>query len=464
MRVFVSYHTPDRDAAQRLADGLNARRPDLEFFVAPRVIAAGAYWVPRLGEALEGSDALIFLAGKRVGAWQEIEFQEAFRLAQQPERAGRPLIVPIVMGGRAPGLKFFDLFQQIFADDPAAPDTLEAVLKALEGARAEKAPAWSCFNPYKGLPAFTSSDAAFFFGREALTSDTLNLLISEPRRALVLVGNSGVGKSSLAQAGVVAALRSQIWPTGGDWPMALADSRRWLPLTVRPEDQPLKHLALAFTRLMFDDTFQQDREANGWVGNFSDGGKLDGLLRAAKESLAERLGSEAPARFLLYIDQGEELYASALRDGKPDADAERQARTFSRLLTEGVVRTDVQVLLSLRSDYYGHLQADQALFDAARVVNVPPMGAEALRQVIERPAAKLGVRFHPSEMPAFLSGATVRESGALPFLADLLSDLWKDMQARGDGVLRLGRTSRSIRRERRAARARRALLGAKQVP
>jgi hypothetical protein len=39
------------------------------------------------------------------------------------------------MGGQAPGLKFFDLLHQIFTDDPAAPDTLAAVLKALEGLR-----------------------------------------------------------------------------------------------------------------------------------------------------------------------------------------------------------------------------------------------------------------------------------------------------------------------------------------
>src|SRR5262249_17551454 len=65
-----------------------------------------------------------------------------------------------------------------------------------------------------------------------------------------------------------------------------------------------------------------------------------------------------------------------------------------------------------------------------------PMGAEALREALERPAAQLGVRFQPPEIPGFLSGATAQEAGALPFLADLLSDMWKDMWARGDGVLR----------------------------
>ena len=75
-------------------------------------------------------------------------------------------------------------------------------------------------NPYRGLLAMTDADADFFFGREQLTADILERL-RRGERMLTLVGNSGVGKSSLVQAGVVAALRRQIWPVGGEgrgWP------------------------------------------------------------------------------------------------------------------------------------------------------------------------------------------------------------------------------------------------------
>src|SRR5882672_9571886 len=39
-------------------------------------------------------------------------------------------------------------------------------------------------------------------------------------------------------------------------------------------------------------------------------------------------------------------------------------------------------------------------------------------------------------MAARVAAATVREPGALPLLSDLMHDLWLNMQARGDGVLR----------------------------
>jgi WD40 repeat protein len=59
--------------------------------------------------------------------------------------------------------------------------------------------------PYKGLLAFTESDADYFFGRDADRDLVIaNLMAS---RLTVLYGPSGVGKSSLLQAGVMRHLR-----------------------------------------------------------------------------------------------------------------------------------------------------------------------------------------------------------------------------------------------------------------
>jgi hypothetical protein len=54
-------------------------------------------------------------------------------------------------------------------------------------------------------------DSDYFFGRTRETVEALNELAA-PDRLPVLIGNSGVGKSSLAQAGVLAALKRQTWP------------------------------------------------------------------------------------------------------------------------------------------------------------------------------------------------------------------------------------------------------------
>ena len=259
---------------------------------------------------------------------------------------------------------------------------------------------------------------------------------NERGKAIALIGNSGVGKSSLAQAGIVAALKRQQWPAGDAWPAALAESRSWLPLTIRPENKPLKALALTFTRLLHERSSDQDEDAEGWVRRFRDGAGFSDLIRAVKDYLGQKLAGDSPRAFLLYIDQGEELYASREREGKLDTAAKRDAEAFSRVIAEAAVRGDCRVLFSRRSDYYGSLQEDEALFAVTRRVDVPPMPVDALCQAIERPATALGVRFEPPAMPGYLAGATAREAGALPLLAYLLSDMWREMQAREDGLMR----------------------------
>ena len=64
-------------------------------------------------------------------------------------------------------------------------------------------------SPYRGLGAFEEQDAAFFFGREAATTELLERMSRHLRGAglLVVSGVSGAGKSSLLQAGVLPRIR-----------------------------------------------------------------------------------------------------------------------------------------------------------------------------------------------------------------------------------------------------------------
>jgi subtilisin family serine protease len=429
MRVFLSYQSRDVDHAKRMAEALRRERPDIDLFLDAQVLTAGAYWVPRLAEELDKSDALLMLVGQRIGPWQELEYYEALRLSRVPARNGRPLIVSVIMEKQAPGLSFFEQLHHIFSPDPARPDTLAAVLAGLSGAApADAGPAWRRFNPYKGLPALTSADAAFFFGREEVTSEILDALRPNPDTVLMLIGASGVGKSSVAQAGVLAALRSQLWPGGQRaWPAELADSRAWLTVTVRPGDAPLKELALSFVRLIVDKSYEQDGDAEGWVARFRAGARLADLLRIVRDELDQRAGTDALRRFVLYVDQAEELYARA-----PASDAQ----VFSGLVAEAARLPDFHVLASLRADYYGQLQADAALFPRVQRIDIPPLPADRLETVIRRPAERLGARFDSDDMPTQIAAATANEPGALPLLSYLMSDMWVDMQARDDGVLR----------------------------
>ncbi|HVK11196.1 MAG TPA: CHAT domain-containing protein, partial [Gemmataceae bacterium] len=61
--------------------------------------------------------------------------------------------------------------------------------------------AFQFVSPYRGLSSFGEQDADLFFGRASEVAELLQILRSEP--AVAVVGDSGSGKSSLLQAGLV---------------------------------------------------------------------------------------------------------------------------------------------------------------------------------------------------------------------------------------------------------------------
>src|SRR5687768_2790122 len=97
--------------------------------------------------------------------------------------------------------------------------------------------------PYKGLEVFEEDDAELFFGRERLVEDLISRV--KESRTVFITGPSGSGKSSLVRAGLIHALKKG----------AIKDSHseRWLYETMKPGREPIKDLALAFSRLKSPD-------------------------------------------------------------------------------------------------------------------------------------------------------------------------------------------------------------------
>jgi ABC-type transport system involved in cytochrome bd biosynthesis fused ATPase/permease subunit len=95
----------------------------------------------------------------------------------------------------------------IESTEPTAPDPLAKIVAALQARETTKPPEpWRAINPYRGLVALEEQDADFFFGRDSETGEIIDKIIAAPGRLIALLGNSGVGKSSLVQAGVIGSL------------------------------------------------------------------------------------------------------------------------------------------------------------------------------------------------------------------------------------------------------------------
>src|SRR5262249_10559222 len=156
-----------------------------------------------------------------------------------------------------------------------------------------------------------------------------------------------------------------------------------------------------------------------WIENLRDGrNTLSGLLDATEGRLQERAQSK-PARFFLYIDQGEELYVRS---------EEGQRRSFSKLIAQGVCDPRFAGLISMRSDFLGSLKTAEPLFAVHYKIDVPPLREAELREVVSKPAALLGARFATNHLADDIARRTVEEStvdaGALPLLSYFLDDMW----------------------------------------
>ncbi|MEV7099681.1 helix-turn-helix domain-containing protein [Amycolatopsis sp. NPDC051045] len=62
-------------------------------------------------------------------------------------------------------------------------------------------------NPYPGLRGFEAADAGYFHGREDVVARIVTMLEGDGRSAVIVVGASGTGKSSLLRAGLVPVFR-----------------------------------------------------------------------------------------------------------------------------------------------------------------------------------------------------------------------------------------------------------------
>jgi hypothetical protein len=249
-RWFLSYHTPDEALAERLKAAIERRDDGAIVFFAPANLRAGVRWAPALAEAIAEATAFVLLVTERgIGRWQEIEYEAAFdKHVNSPDF---PIVLMLLEGHAAPRLAFLKQLHWIVTPDPASEKDVARLIEAVVcGRDARPGERWRYTIPYRGLSAMEEKDSDYFFGRERETVEALNVLAKQSGRLPVLLGNSGVGKSSLAQAGVMAALRRQAWPeTAGDvgpWPPVFQNSRQWCFLTMRPGPEPIKALVEAF--------------------------------------------------------------------------------------------------------------------------------------------------------------------------------------------------------------------------
>jgi WD40 repeat protein/DNA-binding SARP family transcriptional activator len=225
--------------------------------------------------------------------------------------------------------------------------------------------------PFKGLASFDVDDAEYFFGREQLVAQLVARLVGAP--LLAIVGPSGSGKSSVLRAGLLPALAGGVLPG--------SDERQ--QMLIRPGEHPMEELNRAGAAVADD------------------------------------------SRTVLAVDQFEEVF-TACRDER-----ERAAFIASLVHAAQVTHGRCVVVLAVRADHYEGCAAYPELSKllAANHVLVTSMRRDELRQAVERPARRVGLRVEP-ELTDALVADVEGAPGALPLLSTALLELWQQRDGR----------------------------------
>ncbi len=261
------------------------------------------------------------------------------------------------------------------------------------------------FCPYRGPHPFEEKHTDYFFGREELIQSILTSL--QQHNLCTLIGASGSGKTSLLRAGIIPRISAGHEISGSEY---------WLVRYMTPGAQPLRTLASVFTI------------ANQAVDIAKQLWQAEQLLRQDCSALvnlvtAALLKQPGATKFWLVIDQFEELLAPT-----PDPHIQQDRNLVIGALVKALHCPSIPlgIIISLRADAIDHLINYNDLFSLVEnhQIVIPPMKYQAIRDVIEKPAEKLGLKLDPylvHNLTLDLTGAP----GELALLQSTLYELWQ---------------------------------------
>ena len=450
-RVFLSHSSRDVVEALALKAWLERAEPGLvgEIFLdldRDSGIPAGVRWKEALRKANERCEAVICLLSAH---WDRSpECMTEYRSAEDRGKA----IFPVRLQP-ATGRDITDEWQRcdLFGDGPTTAVCVDGhpepvrflasgLLRLQQGLRAAGiAPdsfGWPPDDepnraPYRGWQPLEAVDAAIYFGRDAQINKALTLIrelrSSGANQRFVILGPSGVGKSSFLRAGLL--------------PRLARDDRHFLVTDiVRPQGRPLtgEHgLARSIHALRV--RLGLPEPALGTIkAGAGDPVRVRGWLAEAQRVAVDRFLTDArptPPTIVLPVDQAEELFG---------ADAGEEASVFlttaAGLLRDGQPPLSIVVVGTVRSDRYEPLQTAPQLtgLDAKVFDDLRPLPPDRYREVICGPAARAqreGSRLHwAPELVERLLADCAAGADALPLLALTLARLYEDYGGRVVGL------------------------------
>ncbi|MGH6855375.1 MAG: toll/interleukin-1 receptor domain-containing protein, partial [Aestuariivirga sp.] len=220
--IFISYAREDLEAVRELKSGLDAE--GLAVWFDMDRLSAGDAWDLKIRRNIQSCSLFIAVISVNTENREEGYFRREWHHAVERSwnmADDRPFIVPVIIDETTHPSRIPDRFKD--AHMVGVPGgrvraslarVESAAMSAKEFIIAPSGPAVDADNPWPGLSAFTEDLAPYFCGRIEERED----LFRRVKRKLLttLFGMSGLGKTSLLQAGLFPILRRE-----GYWPVPI---------------------------------------------------------------------------------------------------------------------------------------------------------------------------------------------------------------------------------------------------
>lgn len=264
-------------------------------------------------------------------------------------------------------------------------------------------------NPYVGLNSFEYKDSAIFFGRRQLVYETASKLITQDdnnhtKKSLIVLGESGSGKSSFIKAGLL--------------PFFCNKNTSTQYVVVHPSmyggkmyDGLLDLLNEKIECLKNHPFMEELRKGITNETNFK-------YLLHALEHHAQKVD------LIVYIDQFEELFS--------DNSITEEERQKVLLLLRGLINMRcITIFMSMRSDFYNRFSLYEEMNQikqSSEVVDLPVLGPTDITEIVEEPARKACLKWEITDKGLPLNERIIKEASNikdLPFIEFALSQLYE---------------------------------------
>ncbi len=268
-------------------------------------------------------------------------------------------------------------------------------------------------NPFPGLRPFSSEEGELFYGRTECTREVAGRL--KKNRFVAVTGASGSGKTSLVMAGVIPAMISE----------NISEKRSWAFMMVRPEQNPVDHLAAQAAAFSTRAGYTQVTAHEA----------MD-TLRNGREGLAElfrRIRRNPRQQIIIIADQFEEIFRldPFTAEGIPDHDV----KVYIDLLTTAVSdpESGLHLLVAMRSEDVAECDRFETLTTLMNrsTYLLPRIPDTRLEEVISEPFRITSVPVEHS-LVKLIIGELGERHDRLPVLQHMLRRLWDHWNGSGD--------------------------------